>query len=222
MGDDDARAAFRDLACRSGSARLLVQARGCSRYLSSVVRDTHHTLRTSASRVGEFNKALAVLVGLGEQATIDLWESAITNPAPELRLRAWSEYRVVQSRLVRNELVPQVARIGARPEIVQRLADEDRLQVSVWSSSGEETIAAAPPRLIERLRSARISVEVVYDSIVEWQNAVANGDALARVITPDTSPPPRRKPRFELQSSTSLVMETARAERNGLATARIS
>jgi murein tripeptide amidase MpaA len=91
----------------------------------------------------------------------------------------------VQSKVVRNELVPQVVRIGARADIVQRLANEHRLQLSVWTSDGDETVAAAPPRLIERLRSSGIPADVVYDSILEWQKASANGDGRARAITPE-------------------------------------
>lgn len=167
---------------------LLVASAGLYSLVSArSVRYTQAHLKTAlASPLSEeFNKALAALVDLGERGALDLWEAAITNPTPTLRLRAWNEYRVVQSKVVRNELVPQVARIGARAELVQRLANEHRLQLSVWSSDGEETIAAAPPRLIERLRRTGIAVEVVYDSIVEWQNANANGDGLARAITPE-------------------------------------
>jgi carboxypeptidase T len=138
-----------------------------------------------SQRGDDFNKALAALVSLDEQGMLDLWDAALANPIPQLRLRAWSEYRVVQSKIVRNELVPQVARIGARAEDVRRLANEHRLQLSVWSSDGDKTVAAAPPRLIERIRSAGISADVVYDSIAEWQHARAQGDGLARAMTPD-------------------------------------
>ncbi|MFY9609188.1 MAG: M14 family metallopeptidase [Blastocatellia bacterium] len=167
---------------------LLVASAGLSwRVSARSVRDAQSPLKThlTSPRADEFNIALAALVSLDEKGTLDLWEAALANPAPQLRSRAWSEYRTVQSKIVRNELVPQVARIGVRAESILRLANEHRLQLSVWSSDGNQTVAAASPRLIERLRSAGIRVDVVYDSIAEWQKARAQGDGLAREITPD-------------------------------------
>src|SRR6476660_1223178 len=102
-----------------------------------------------------------------------------------MQLRAWSKYRLLQSKLVRNELVPQIVRIGTGAEAVLRFANEDRFEVSVWSSSVDETIAAVSPRMIERLRSTGISAEVIYDSIADWQKARAQGDEAARAVTPD-------------------------------------
>ncbi|HWO02515.1 MAG TPA: M14 family metallopeptidase, partial [Blastocatellia bacterium] len=153
-------------------------------------RSSHETqeqlkLGLASSRGDEFSKALSALVRLADNGELDLWNAALANPNPQLRLRAWSEYRLVQSKLVRNELVPQIARIGAEAGSLSRLASELGLQLSVWSSKGDETFAAASPRQIDRLRSAGISVDVIYDSIVEWQKARAQGDDLASAITPD-------------------------------------
>ena len=167
---------------------LLVAGAGLfSRVSARSVRDAPSQLKThlTSPRVDEFNTALAALVSLDEQGTLDLWEAALANPTPQLRLRAWSEYRAVQSKIVRNELVPQIALISARSETILRVADEHRLQLSVWSSEGDQTVAAAPPRLIDRLRSAGIKTDVIYDSIAEWQKARTEGDGLARAITPD-------------------------------------
>ena len=111
-------------------------------------------------RGDEFHRALTSLVDLDEQGTLDLWDAALTNSSPELRSRAWSKYRLLQPKLIRNELVPQIARIRAGAETVQRFANEYRLEVSVWASTGDETVAAVSPRSIERLRapaSARTS-----------------------------------------------------------------
>lgn len=199
------------------SLALLVAGAGLfSRVSARSGRDAQSQLKThlTSPRGDEFDKALAALVRLGEQGTLDLWETALANPTPQLRLRAWSEYRMVQSKLVRNELVPQVARIGARAESVLRLASEHRLQLSIWSSDGDETVAAAPPRLLERLRSAGISAEVVYDSIAEWQTARAQGDDLARSITPDnqSDPAPQTQIRIAVIDLADHQLGTPRTE----------
>lgn len=158
-----------------------------SRVSALSFRDSQSQLRgqLTSARSDEFNKALASLVDMGEQGRLELWEAALENSSSELRLRAWNKYRLLQSKLVRNELVPQIARIGAGAEGVLRLVDEDRLEVSIWSSTGEETIAAASPRLLAQLRKSGISVDVIYDSISEWHNARAQGDQLAQAITPE-------------------------------------
>lgn len=151
-------------------------------------RYSHSQLKAqlTSARSDEFNAALASLVELGEEGTVDLWESALANTNPEMRLRVWSKYRSLQPKLVRNELVPQIARINTRPENILRFADENRLEVSVWTSTtDDETIAAASPRMIAQLRAAGIGAEVMYDSISEWQKARAQGDAAAKSITPE-------------------------------------
>ncbi|MEK6299362.1 MAG: M14 family metallopeptidase [Acidobacteriota bacterium] len=171
-------------------ALLFLLAAGAGWFTQASARpshDPHSQLKTNLTSPHreEFNKALESLENLDEQGTLDLWEAALENLSPELRLRAWTRYRLLQPKLVRNELVPRIARIGTGAETIQRLANEDGLVLSVWSSSGDQTVAAASPRLIERLRSAGVSVDVVYDSIAEWQKARAEGDDLARAITPD-------------------------------------
>lgn len=179
---------------------LLVAGAGLSSRVSArSIRDAQSQLKThlTSPRSDEFNIALATLVSLDDQGTLDLWEAALANPTPQLRLRAWSEYRAVQSKIVRSELVPQIALIGARAETILRFADEHRLQLSVWSSENDQTVAAAPPRLIDRLRSAGIKTDVVYESIADWQKARAEGDGLARAITPGyQSAPPQTQVRI--------------------------
>ncbi|HEX8184179.1 MAG TPA: M14 family metallopeptidase, partial [Blastocatellia bacterium] len=67
---------------------------------------------------------------------------------------------------------------------VLRIAEQSGSDVTLWASSGNEVIAAAPPYLIERLRRDGITASVIYDSIADWQKARARGDHLAESITP--------------------------------------
>jgi len=167
---------------------LLAATAGWFTSASAGYSDQPHTqLRTKLASTAheDFNRALKSLESLGEQGTLDLWETALANPSAELRLRAWTKYRLLQPKLVRNELVPRIARIRAGAETIQSFANENGLALSIWSSSGDDTVAAASPRLLDRLRRAGISLDVVFDSISEWQSARAKGDALAVEITPD-------------------------------------
>src|ERR1700752_3678732 len=86
-----------------------------SRVSAGSLRDSHSQLKTqlTSQRGEDFNRALSSLVDLDEQGTLDLWDAALTNSSPELRLRAWNKYRPLQPKLVRNQLVPQIARIRA-------------------------------------------------------------------------------------------------------------
>jgi carboxypeptidase T len=172
-------------------ALLLASAGLYSQVSARSFRDVRSQLKAQlrSPRADEFRKALASLVDQNEQGTLELWEAALSNQDPQLKARAWTKYQSLQLRLVRNELVPQIAHIAAGAETVLRLASEDRLQLSIWSSAGDETVAAVPPKLIQRLRSAGIGVDVIYDSIADWQVAHARGDARAAAITPDSRAP---------------------------------
>ncbi len=133
----------------------------------------------------EFGDALSRLAAMDEPGALRLWQSALKNPDPKLRLRAWSLYRERAVRLMRKEIVPQLVRIRADSDRVRELAQKIGLDVTIWSSSDEETIAAAPPFLVERLAGEGIEASVLYDSIAEWQSDLKRGDDEARKITPE-------------------------------------
>jgi hypothetical protein len=63
--------------------------------------------------------------------------------------------------------------------------------VTIWTDTGTQTVAAAPPYLIERLRNAGFGITVIYDSVAAWQKARAGEEPLRR--SPSIS---IRKPRL--------------------------
>jgi carboxypeptidase T len=142
-------------------------------------------VRLASASVSEFQDALRTLTRLDEPGTLEVWRAALKNPDPQLQREAWMSYREIQSELERKEFVPQVARIKASAGEVLRLASEYGLEVTIWLSSGDQTYAAAPPYLVERLRNAGIDTAVIYESVAEWQAARAGGDVVARAITPE-------------------------------------
>src|SRR5262249_38815646 len=56
------------------------------------------------------------------------------------------------------------------------------LDVNVWVSTDNTTLIAAAPYLVDELHRAGIGVEIIYDSIAEFQQAVKRGDREARDI----------------------------------------
>ncbi len=148
------------------------------------VRHAELKIHLASTHLPEFQDSLTALSGLDEMGALDVWRIALNNPDQRLRREAWRKYREVQSGLASKQFVPQIARIDAPMDEVLRLASSSGLDVTIWSASDTQTIAAAPPYLIERLRNAGIGINVIYDSVAAWQKARANGDATAQAITP--------------------------------------
>jgi murein tripeptide amidase MpaA len=121
---------------------------------------------------------------MDEAGALELWQEAVKNPDPKLRLDAWAIYRERAARLARKETVPQIVRIRAHADRVLTLARASRLDVHVWSSNEDETIAAAPPYFVSRLQNEGIETQVLYDSIAAWQLASKQDDE-ARNLTPE-------------------------------------
>ena len=140
--------------------------------------------RLASTRRLEFQTSLAALSRLDEIGSLDLWRVALNNSIPELRSEAWLRYREVQAQLSRKQFVPQIARIAAPQDQVVREAQLTGLEVTVWSAGDNQTVAAVPPYLIERLRDSGIDIDVIYDSVAEWQKARANSEDTARSISP--------------------------------------
>ena len=148
------------------------------------VRQADLKIHLASTHSAEFQDSLTALAHLDEQGALDVWRIALSNADPRLRRQAWSRYREVQSELSRKEFVPQIARINAPAAEVSRLARSSGLDVTIWSAGDVQTIAAAPPYLIERLRNEGLGIDVIYDSVAAWQKARANGDSAAQAITP--------------------------------------
>lgn len=175
----------------SGTPHALVSARATRSHTHSIGLDDERRARHAELKIQlasthspEFQDSLTALARLDEQGVLDLWRIALSNADPRLRGQAWSRYREVQSELSRKEFVPQIARINAPAAEVSRLANSSGLDVTIWSASDVQTVAAAPPYLIERLRNEGIGINVIYDSVAAWQKARANGDSAAQAITP--------------------------------------
>ncbi|HLG16990.1 MAG TPA: M14 family metallopeptidase [Blastocatellia bacterium] len=149
-------------------------------------RERQSALRAqlSSTRPREFNAALGELAALDEPGALGLWQTALASRDSSLRQSAWREYQAAHLKLMRNELVPQVARIAINSEDLLRLASSAGLDVTIWSSADTEAIAAVPPYLVERMRGAGVDLTVLYDSIADWQRARADGDRSAEAITP--------------------------------------
>ena len=140
--------------------------------------------RLASTRSAEFHDALAALGRLDEQGALDVWRVALSNDDPQLRREAWSAYRDVQAELSRKQFVPQIARIDAPSTAVLRLAASNGFDVTIWSGDDVQTVAAAPPYLIDLFRRAGMAVRVLYDSVADWRKALEKGDAGAQAITP--------------------------------------
>ncbi len=146
----------------------------------------HAELKThlASTHLREFQESLTALSRLDEMGALDVWRIALNSPDPRLRREAWRKYGQVQSKLSRKEFVPQIARIDTSAEEVLRLAKPSGMDVTIWSANDTQTVAAAPPYLIESLRGTGLGVDVIYDSIAAWQKARAAGDTTAQAITP--------------------------------------
>jgi len=138
----------------------------------------------ASASLAEFRGALSDLVRLDEPGALTVWRTALSNPDPALQREAWSQYRSVQAELTRKEFVPQIALFEAASDQVLRSASAAGLDVTIWSAGNTQTVAAAPPYLIERLRNAGVDTRVIYSSVADWQRARASGDVVAQSITP--------------------------------------
>ncbi|HEY3137421.1 MAG TPA: M14 family metallopeptidase [Blastocatellia bacterium] len=147
-------------------------------------RQTELATQLSSTRPAQFRSALKTLVEFDDVGALDLWHSALNNADPQLKREAWDEYRSLQPELSRKQFVPQIARIDASSERVTRIAEATALQATIWTAGSNQTVAAVPPYLIDRLRTDGIKTEIIYDSIAAWQEARVGGDALAWSITP--------------------------------------
>lgn len=142
--------------------------------------------RSLASESGdEFRTALKTLAAMDEPGAIEVWRSALKHPDANLRREAWQKYRDIAPQLIRKEMVPQIARISASSDELKRIAEQAHIDVNVWQPGETYTVAAAPLYLIERLLQENVSVEILHDSITEWQRAVKRGDIQAQSITPE-------------------------------------
>jgi zinc carboxypeptidase len=173
----------------SGAPPALVSARSgrsANLAIDDERRARHAELRThlASTHLAEFQHSLTALSNLDELGALDTWRVALNNPHPQLRSEAWRKYRAVQADLTRKQFVPEIARIDAPADDVLSLAKSSSLEVTIWSATDTQTIAAAPPYLIERLRDAGTPVSVIYDSVVAWEGARAAGDVSALAITP--------------------------------------
>jgi carboxypeptidase T len=137
-----------------------------------------------SARTGEFTAAVAELVRLDEPGAYETWQAALRHPDAELQKAAWRAFRAVQPQLARKEFIPQIVRVKATPEEVARAAALYNLEFGVWSAQPEDTVVAAPPYLVEQLERQGISVERLFDTVADWQQALNQGDALARAVTP--------------------------------------
>ncbi len=142
-------------------------------------------IHLASTNSAEFHDSLTALARVDEEGALDVWKVALNNTDARLRREAWRSYREVQSELSRKEFVPQIVRIDAPADAVLALAKSSGLDATIWFDGGLQTVAAAPPYLIQRLRNAGIRSKVIYDSIAAWQKAHGSGDAAAQSITPD-------------------------------------
>jgi len=145
----------------------------------------------SSTQTADFQKSLAELSQIDEPGALDLWQTALNNSDSRLRLQAWVRYRAVQAELSRKQFVPQIARIDASSDDILRIAKSAGLEITIWSTTGGQTVAAVPPYLLERLRNQRLNFDVLYDTVADWQRARSRGDADAVAITPAYQQPDR-------------------------------
>ncbi|MBI3650219.1 MAG: zinc carboxypeptidase [Acidobacteria bacterium] len=130
----------------------------------------------------EFRQALHFLSTLDEPGALALWQTALDSQDATLKQEAWKAYQNVRLMLERKERVPQLARINASAEALQSVAAELNLDTEVWSSTTNETIAAAPIYLLDQFRNSGIAVQVLYDSLADFHRALQHGDRAAAAI----------------------------------------
>jgi hypothetical protein len=162
------------------------------------VSDRHRFLRLllSSDDPSQFREGLRALTLLNEPGALDVWQTALRTPDPQLRREAWVEYHRARLELTRNELVPQIVRVRAPTSLIADLARETGIECDIWSAdqgSTSETVAAAPPYLVERLERAGLDVTLLFDSISLWQRARSSGDPTAKAISPTHEREGRRR-----------------------------
>ncbi|HKQ03635.1 MAG TPA: M14 family metallopeptidase [Blastocatellia bacterium] len=140
--------------------------------------------RLGSARADEFHAALAELAEMDEPGAYATWRTALQHPDARLQKAAWRAFQGVQSKLARNEFVPQVVRVRATPDTIAQVAGLYGLEFHIWSAAPSETVIAAPPYLVERLARQGLSAEVLFDSVADWQQARKQGDPAARAVTP--------------------------------------
>lgn len=156
-----------------------------SKDANRIARQANLKSQLASASANEFESAFTTLESLDEPGALEVWRAALKNPNPQFQKQVWSKYRDVQLELARKEFIPQVARINAPSDDVLRIANSSGLEFTIWKISDRETIAAASPYLIERLRSEGLNATIMYDSVADWQRAREGGDAFASAITPD-------------------------------------
>jgi carboxypeptidase T len=147
--------------------------------LSRQFRHEQLKTRLTANNREMVRESLNVLRSLDEPGTLALWKTALDNTDSGLKQEVWNAYQKVRVELERKEMVPQVVRIRATSTDIRKIAEQAKLETHIWSSSGEETIAATPVYLLAELRRAGIAVDVLYDSINEFQKAQKQGEQTA-------------------------------------------
>ncbi|HSE97903.1 MAG TPA: M14 family metallopeptidase, partial [Blastocatellia bacterium] len=165
------------------------QSPGAGRALSrdNFARAHHAELkaRLVSESADQFRYGLDALSQLDEPGAHDLWQTALTHPDPRLKREAWQRYREISRELLRKEMVPKVVSAALSPDDLLALAARAGVEVNIWSSIDGRTVAAAPDYLLERLVREGTSFAVLFDSIAAWQQARAQGDQLARSVTPE-------------------------------------
>ena len=143
----------------------------------------------TAKDAHQFRRALDNLAALDEPGVHAVWQTALRSEDPILRQQAFRDYQNVRLDLERKQFIPRLARLHASPDEIKRAARAIGVDVDVWSaasrtaSSGApawESVAAAPPYLLDAMQRAAVPTEVLYDSIADFQKAEAAGEELAR------------------------------------------
>jgi hypothetical protein len=150
--------------------------------LSRQFRHEQLKARLATTRGAALRQSLSLLQRLDEPGALALWKAALDNPDAALKQEVWRAYQNLRLELERKEMVPQIARIQTTSAEVLRLAAGAKLEAHIWSASDRETTAAVPYYLLAELRDAGLAVEVLYDSVAEFQKAQRQGDALALSI----------------------------------------
>jgi carboxypeptidase T len=140
--------------------------------------------RLESTNISDFRSSLAALVRMDEPGVLEVWQAALNHSDAGFRREAWRKYGEVQTEISRKQYVPQIARIDASAGTVTELANEGGYDITIWTSSDNQVVAAAPPYLLERLANQGITSKTIYDSIADWQRARAAGDSTAQAITP--------------------------------------
>jgi murein tripeptide amidase MpaA len=150
--------------------------------LSRQFRHEQLKSRLTANNGEAVRESLNVLKSLDEPGTLALWKTALENTNSALKQEVWNAYQKVRLELERKEMVPQIVRIQATSTEILKIAEQLKLETHIWSSSDKETIAAAPFYLLAELRNTGMNIEVLYDSISEFQEAQKQGEQTALSI----------------------------------------